>query len=203
MTTALPPAPAFGAAVAVEPHPEVLAFLATRRSASALTLQAPAPDEAQISALLRLASRVPDHGKLAPWRFVILQGGDKATFTDRLEAQAKARGDAQAAAKLGKLRAPPLAIVVISSRKPGSIPEWEQTLSAGAVCTTLLYAALAMGFGANWITDWYSYDREALEVLGASVGEQVAGFVLIGTPREPPLERERPDPTSFVTRWRA
>jgi nitroreductase len=202
VTTALPPAPIFGAPVAIEPQPDVLAFLATRRSASALALQAPAPDEAQVATLLRLASRVPDHGKLAPWRFVVLQGADKATFTDRLEAQAKARGDAQDAVKLGKLRTPPLAIVVISSPKPANIPEWEQALSAGAVCTTLLYAALAMGFGANWITDWYSYDREALEVLGASVGEQVAGFVVIGTPREPPLERERPEPAGLITRWR-
>jgi len=81
---------------------------------------------------------------------------------------------------------------VVASPKPGAIPEWEQLLSAGAVCTTLLYAALAMGYGANWITDWYSYDPEAQQALGLAQGERVAGFLMIGTPREPPLERERP-----------
>jgi nitroreductase len=102
--------------------------------------------------------------------------------------------------KLGKLKTPPLAIAVISSPKPGAIPEWEQLLSAGAVCTNLTYAALAMGYGANWITDWYAYDAEACARLGLSASEKVAGFILIGTPREPPLERERPDPQA-LTSW--
>nr|MCH1932697.1 nitroreductase family protein [Shewanella shenzhenensis] len=88
---------------------------------------------------------------------------------------------------------PPLAVVVVSHVKPGAIPEWEQVLSAGAVCANLLYGALAMGYGANWITDWYSYDAESLAFLGVQPGERVAGFLLIGSAKEPPLERERPD----------
>ena len=105
-------------------------------------------------------------------------------------------------AKLAKLKIPPLAVVVVSSPKPGAaIPAWEQELSAGVVCTNLLYATLAMGFGANWITDWYSYDAEAGAILGLKAGERVAGFVLMGTPREPPLERERPALDPLVTRW--
>jgi nitroreductase len=184
------------------PTPEVLRFLATRRSASAMTLVEPAPSADDLDTLLRLAARVPDHGKLAPWRFVILEGPGKAAFAARLEALALSRDDATAAAKLGKLKIPPLCVAVIASPREASIPAWEQQLSAGAVCATLLYAAQAMGFGANWITDWYAYDAQAAVILGLSQTERVAGFVMIGTPREPPLERERPDAASLTSRWR-
>lgn len=197
----LPPAPDFGAALPTSAHPDVLQFLALRRSAPALTLAEPAPDAAQLADLLRLAARAPDHGKLSPWRFVVLEGATKAAFAQRLEDLATTRGEPQLIAKLGKLKVPPLAIAVISAPKAGAIPEWEQVLSAGVVCTNLLYAALAMGFGANWITDWYSYDADATRILGLEGGERVAGFVLIGTPREPPLERERPDLPPLVTHW--
>jgi nitroreductase len=202
VTAHLPPAPEFGAPIPLTPTPEVLAFLATRRSTSALTLTAPAPGAGELETLLRLATRVPDHGKLSPWRFVILEGEAKARFTGRLEALAVDRGDQTAAAKLAKLKVPPLAIAVISAPKPAAIPQWEQLLSAGAVATTLLYATLAMGYGANWITDWYAYDEAAKAILGLSGDEQVAGFMLIGTPREPALERERPNPDALVSRWR-
>jgi nitroreductase len=201
VTVDLPAPPEFGAPIAAPPVPEVLRFLARRRSTSAVTLVEPAPNADEIDVLLRLATRVPDHGKLAPWRFVILEGSGKARFAARLEALATGRGDATAAAKLGKLKIPPLAIAVVAAPRQAAIPQWEQQLSAGAVCTTLLYAALAMGYGANWITDWYAYDPEARAVLGLSEAEQVAGFILLGTPREPPLERERPDPALLATRW--
>jgi nitroreductase len=203
LTVALPPAPEFGAPIELAPTPEVLRFLALRRSTSAVTLAAPGPGDEELAALLRLATRVPDHGKLAPWRFLILEGADKAAFAERLEALARGRGDATAAAKLAKLRIPPLAVAVISSPREAPIPEWEQILSAGAVCTNLLYGALAMGYGANWITDWYAYDPDATAILGLAARERVAGFILMGTPREPPLERERPDPALLTGRWRA
>jgi len=199
----LPTAPPFGEPVIQAPAPEVLDFLARRRSASALTLGGPGPGPEEIASLIRLAARVPDHGKLAPWRFVLLAGDDKAAFADWLEALAKSRGDARALGKLGKLRAPPLCIAVVSSPRPADIPHWEQVLSAGAVCTTLLYAATAMGFGANWITDWYAYDAEARACLGVAGTEKVAGFILLGSPSEPPRERERPDPAGRVSRWKA
>lgn len=197
----LPPAPDFGAALPLTAAPEVLRFLALRRSTSAVTLAEPAPSADQLADLLRLAARAPDHGKLAPWRFVVLEGAGKAAFAARLEAVAQAQSDAKRAAKLAKLKIPPLAVVVISSPKPGEIPEWEQVLSAGAACTNLVAATLAMGFGANWITDWYSYDADATAILGLQAGERVAGFVMIGTPREPPLERERPALAPLVTYW--
>jgi nitroreductase len=202
VTVVLPPAPQFGAPVPQAPTPEVLRFLATRRSASAVTLAEPAPSADELDVLLRLAARVPDHGKLAPWRFVVLEGPAKAAFAARLEGLALSRRDQTAAAKLGKLKIPPLCVAVIAALREGQIPAWEQELSAGAACATLLYAAQALGYGANWITDWYAYDAEANAILGLSGEEKVAGFILMGTPREPPLERERPDVTALVSHWR-
>ncbi|MFD3263723.1 nitroreductase family protein [Phenylobacterium ferrooxidans] len=202
MTLSLPAAPLFGQPVPQHPAPEVLAFLATRRSASAVTLAEPAPTASELDALLQLAARVPDHGKLAPWRFIILEPAAKAVFADRLEALANSRGDARAAAKLGKLKIPPLCVAVVSRPRAGEIPEWEQLLSAGAVCTTMLYAAQALGYGANWITDWYAYDDEAKAILGLEPAEKVAGYIFLGTPKEPPQERERPDVAALITAWR-
>ena len=102
---------------------------------------------------------------------------------------------------LAKLRNPPLSLAVVSRVTDGKIPAWEQELSAGAVCFTLVLAAQAMGYGANWITDWYAYAPEAAALLGLGEGEQVAGYVHIGTPAEPPLERVRPDVSALTTRW--
>jgi nitroreductase len=201
VTIALPTAPEFGTPVPQTPAPEVLRFLALRRSPSAVTLAEPAPSADDLDLLLRLATRVPDHGKLSPWRFVVLDGEAKAAFAARLEALALSRGDLAAAAKLGKLKVPPLCVAVISSPREGAIPEWEQRLSAGAVCTTLLYATLALGYGVNWITDWYAYDAEANTILGLTGAEKVAGFLMMGTSQEPPLERERPQVAPLVSRW--
>ena len=196
-------APAFGEPLPVKSCSETLTFLARRRSASAATLREPAPNETELRTLLTLATRVPDHGKLAPWRFVVLSGEIKTAFVARLEAVAATRPDGdQLIAKLAKLRIPPLSVAVVSRLAPGKIPEWEQRLSAGAVCTLMLLAAQAMGYGANWITDWYSYDAEATRILGVGEGERVAGFVHIGTPAEPPLERVRPDIGPLVETWR-
>jgi nitroreductase len=202
MTHGVPELPAFGDPLPLAAAPEVLAFLARRRSASALSLSAPGPTAEELADLLRIAARVPDHGKLAPWRFVILEGAGKEAFAARLEALATSRPDsAKLIAKLGKLKTPPLGVAVISRTVEGDIPEWEQLLSAGAVCTTLTYAALAMGYGANWITDWYAYDAEARAVLGLAQTERVAGFVFIGTAAEAPQERVRPDVAALTTRY--
>lgn len=198
----VPPAPEFGAPCPVQPSDETLALLAARRSASAQGLRAPGPDARQLEDLLRLAARVPDHGKLFPWRFVVLEGEAKAAFVARLqEMVARQAAPEKARAVLAKIAAPPLSVAVISSPRPAQIPLWEQQLSAGAVCMTMLVAAEAMGFGANWITDWYAVDPEATALLGVRDGEQVAGFVHIGTASEAPLERVRPEMASVVERW--
>jgi len=200
----VPDAPDFGEAAPIEASPETLAFLARRRSASALTLTTPAPTEGELATLLRLATRVPDHGKLFPWRFVVLQGEAKARFIAGLEAIAQSRADGdRLIAKLGKIKAPPLTLAVISrAPKAGEIPEWEQRLSAGAVCMTLIIAAQAMGYGANWITDWYAYDERARTLLGLEPHERVAGFVHLGACKDTPLERVRPEVEALVTEWK-
>lgn len=198
-------APEFGEPLPVTPSPPVIDFLARRRSASAQALAAPGPSPAEIDDLLALAARVPDHGKLSPWRFVVLEGADKAAFVAVAERRAAQRPDAdKAAGALVKLRNPPVSVVVVSSTVPGhKIPEWEQVLSVGAVCMTLCAAAQASGWGANWITDWYSEDPAILSLLNVREGERVAGFIHLGTAAEPPLERVRPDLSAITTRWRA
>jgi nitroreductase len=202
VTHGIPQQPAFGDALPPTASEEVLAFLARRRSAPALTIGAPAPSEAELRDLLTISARVPDHGKLAPWRFIVLDTEGKAAYAARLEAIAQGRPDAtKLIAKLGKLKAPPLGVAVVSRVVPGDIPDWEQLLSAGAVCTTLTYAATAMGYGANWITDWYSYDDQAKAALGLAPDEKVAGFIFIGTPTEAPLERARPDVAALTSRY--
>jgi nitroreductase len=197
-----PPSPRFGDVVPLAPSAETLAFLARRRSASALALREPGPTPAELSALLTLAARAPDHGKLSPWRFVVLRGEAKAAFVARLEAIAAARDDAgKALAKLGKIRVPPVTVAVISRVVAGEIPDWEQRLSAGAVCAQLVIAAQALGYGANWITDWYAYDADAGRLLGLEDGELIAGYIHLGTAAEAPMERVRPDMAAIVEVW--
>jgi nitroreductase len=167
-----------------------------------MALTTPGPSADEIQTLLTLGARAPDHGKLAPWRFVVIDGEAKADFVTRLEVIAASRPEsANLLAKLSKLRVPPLTVAVISRYVAGKIPEWEQRLSAGAVCAQLLMASQALGYGANWITDWYAYDPDALTLLGVVEGEKVAGFIHIGTPTEAPLERVRPELQSLVTVW--
>jgi nitroreductase len=178
-----------------------LALLARRRSSSAQTLRAPGPTPAQLDDLLRLAARVPDHGKLNPWRFVVIEGASKAQLVERLtELAALQANPTKAVAALAKLSAPPTTVMVVFSPKPPVKPLWEQELSAGAVCMTLLIAAEAMGLGANWITDWYAYEEQVRPVLGLQAGEQVAGFIHLGQPEDAPLERVRPDLSELKSR---
>jgi len=200
-----PPPPGFGQPLPVLPSSEVVSFLAYRRSASASTLGAPGPDPAPLEGMLRLAARVPDHGKLAPWRFIVLEGADKDAFGSRLLALAHDRPDPEKAiAALGKFNPAPLAVAVVSRVTPGhKVPEWEQVLSAGAASYNLLLAAQAMGFGANWITDWYSFDPGVAALLELEPNDRLAGFVYIGIPTAAPLERVRPDLSAVVKRWRA
>lgn len=191
--------PEFGEPLPVAASPDTLALLARRRSSSAPMLTAPGPTPEQVEELLRLAVRVPDHGRLSPWRFLIFEGEAKAAYVEGLRRIAGEQGFADAS--LVKASAPPLSIAVISRPVAGAIPIWEQELSAGSVCMTLLIAAQAMGFGANWITDWYAVEPKAVAWLGLSEGEQLAGFIHLGTSAEPPLERVRPNVEALVEHW--
>ncbi len=182
------------------PSSEMLHRLATRRSAPAQALTAPGPDAAQIADILTLAARTPDHGKLFPWRFVVMGPASRAEIAERLAVMAVAKSlPGKAVAVLAKLTAAPTTILVISTAAPGPKPVWEQELSAGAVCMNVEHAASALGFSSSWITDWYSYDADALPLFGVKDGEKVAGFVHIGTATEAPLERVRPDVSALTT----
>ncbi|HVL40524.1 MAG TPA: nitroreductase [Brevundimonas sp.] len=181
------------------PSAELRTRLATRRSTPAQALAAPGPSADQIADILRIGARTPDHGKLFPWRFVVLGPKTRADIAARLEPMAERRPDPKKArAVLAKLVNPPVTILVISTPTLGhKVPVWEQELSAGAVCMNLSHAANALGFATNWITDWYAY--EAPEMFGVGEGEKIAGFIHIGAAAEPPLERPRPDMTERVT----
>jgi len=173
---------------------EVLARLAVRRSASAQLLIAPGPSEAEIEQILHLGARTPDHGKLFPWRFVVLGPQSRADLSEALAALAETQGRIDKdLAVLAKLANPPLTIMVVSTPIQGhKVPVWEQQLSAGAVCMNIEHAADALGYSASWITDWYSYDPAAVALFGVQDGETIAGFIHIGTLTEAPLERPRP-----------
>jgi len=205
----VPDAPQFGEELApAHPSVETLALLASRRSTVANKMKGPGPNEAQLAGLLRLAMRVPDHGKLAPWRFIIFEGDARAKFGAVLR---NVTADANADAPLELLdfeeqrfmRAPTVVAVISRVTANHKIPEWEQVLSAGAVCQNLLIGASAMGFAAQWITEWYAFDETVARALGLERGERVAGYVYIGSAEEPPRERARPDAADRVTRWEA
>ena len=179
---------------------ELLNRLSTRRSAPAQTLTVPGPNPDEVAEILRLGARTPDHGKLFPWRFVVMGPVTRADLAERLSALAVRQGlGGKAQAVLAKLTAAPVSILVVSTAAPGPKPVWEQELSSGAVCMNIEHAADALGFSASWITDWYSYDDDALPLLGVQKDEKVAGFVHIGTATEPLLERVRPDVAAITT----
>jgi nitroreductase len=187
-----------------DPNAAALEFLLNRRSRPAKTLGLPVPDRATLDTLLTAAARTPDHGKLEPWRFVVLEKGAMPRLAAIAETRGAALGlDAEKIAKgRGQFDQGHLAVAVIEVQKPSEkIPPLEQTYSAGAVCLALLNAALAAGWGANWLTGWPSHDREFMtEALGLADHERVAGFVHIGTETSAPPERPRPD-VSALTTW--
>ena len=181
-------------------------LLRTRRSVPAINLGEPGPDSGQLHELLTIASRVPDHGKLVPWRFIVYSGDAAARAGARLAelwlAQGNGDDEARLAQERNRLSQAPLVVGVVSrAAAHPKIPEWEQTLSAGAACMALVTASHAMGFAAQWLTGWIAYDAEATAFLGLEEGERFAGFIHIGTPTTPPVERPRPDLDEIVTTW--
>jgi len=186
--------------------PDALDLLKTRRSVKPMELGGPAPSAAEIETLLTIAARVPDHGKLAPWRFILFEGEARLKAGETISSVFRAdRADAtpdQIDFERKRLARAPLVVAVVSRAGPHvKIPEWEQQLSAGAAAMNLVNAAYALGFAASWITEWYAYDRRVLDALGLSPNERIAGFVHIGRPAKPPEERDRPKLADIVTRF--
>jgi nitroreductase len=177
--------------------------LLTRRSTSVRDLIAPAPSNAQIESILRVATRVPDHGKLCPWRLVVLDAQGAQKLGEQAAAIFEARTPdatpAQVEAERQRFARAPLCIAVLSTPVRGTKPIWEQQLSAGAVCMNMLHAAHALGYGGKWLTEWVAYEPSILEALGGIPGDdQIAGFIYFGSKALETPDRERPDLTALV-----
>lgn len=183
-------------------RPDVMDFLLNRRSRPAKTLTGPAPDRAALLPILTAAARTPDHGKLEPWRFIVLEGDALARLADLTARRGRDRDEPEdklAKAVASFTGAPLVVAVVAASVESTKVPLIEQHLSAGAVCLALVNAALASGWGANWLTGWMATDTAWLaEGLSVSDGDFVAGFIHIGTETTPPPDRPRPDLDAIV-----
>lgn len=185
--------------------PDTLALLARRRSAKPHFLAEPGPTPAQTDAILRLASRTPDHGKLTPWRFIVFEGEARARAGEALAAAMEQSGEATeetvAALRGAFLRSPTVVVVVSRAQPHFKIPEWEQILAVGAVSYAVLLAAHAFGFGSVWLTGWPTYNAGARTALGLAESEQIAAITYLGTQTEAQPERVRPDMDAIITRY--
>lgn len=187
----------------------VLDMLKRRRSVTAAKLGSPGPDARVLSEILEIAARVPDHKRLAPWRFLTFQGDTRAAFGAVLERicieeEVEPPSEMRLETERGRfVRAPVVVAVIANPQIPSVVPEWEQTLSTGAVCLNLCLAANAQGFATSWITEWYAFSPGVAKALHLGENERVAGFIYIGTAREAPSERERPVLSEIVQEWRS
>lgn len=187
-------------------------YLSSRRTIPSAHLSAPGPDEQQCNDILTLASRTPDHGKLAPWRFILIAGTARQTLSEFCVARQKAvaQGEERSLtdAEIEKTattftKAPLIVVLVSTAADHPKIPLWEQELAAGAVGMNLLHASNALGFSAQWLSAWMAYDPTICTKLGLSGTERIAGFFHIGTAQEGPVERARPDISDITTHWSA
>lgn len=182
-----------------------LSLLSTRRSGKPRDLVAPAPDAAQLQQILEIAARTPDHGKLAPWRFVIVPADKRAALAETITAAYRAERPQAARLEIEALeqfatQAPALVVVLSSPKVESHIPLWEQQLSAGAACMNLLHAAHALGFAGGWLTGWAAYSDAVRDAFGAEP-ERIAGYIFLGTPAKQLEERPRPDPQKIISTW--
>lgn len=182
-----------------------LSLLATRRSGKPRDLVAPGPDADQLRAMIAIAARTPDHGKLAPWRFVIVPGEQRDRLAEVITTAYRAERPEAARLEIESLeqfahQAPALVVVLSSPRPESHIPLWEQELSAGAAAMNLLHAAHAMGFAAGWLTGWSAYSDAVRDAFGAAP-ERIVGFVFIGSPAKQLEERPRPDLSKIISVW--
>ncbi len=186
--------------------PDALDLLKTRKSISAPFLSAPPPSDAELAEILTIASRVPDHGKLTPWRFILFKGeaGRKAgqALAKLFAAKNPEADETKLEEERKRLAQAPLVVAVVSRAAPHpKIPEFEQLLSAGNAAMNVVLAAHALGYAAQWTTGWIAYDEEAGRILGLKPGEHFVGFIHIGTPTAPPTDRPRPSFADVVSEW--
>jgi nitroreductase len=191
---------------AAHPCDETINLLRLRRSTAADLMTDPGPDAAELQSILQIAARVPDHRRVCPYRFIVFEGAGRAAAGEILaRAFAANEPDSEAeridAERRRFSRAPVVVAVVSVVDRTHRTPEWEQILTAGAVCQTMLIAASAHGYAAQWITEWCAYDRAVLSGFGLAPGERIAGYIYIGTAREMPLERQRPDASTLIRRF--
>lgn len=191
---------------AAHPNQQMLTCLRLRRSTPADFMLEPGPDAVVLQDMLTIAARVPDHRRVVPFRFIVFEGKARETFGEALERAYVANEPEAEESRIEKernrfMRAPVVVAVISSVNREHRTPEWEQILSAGAACQNLLLAASAHGFAAQWITEWYAYDKRIRQALALQSHEQVAGFVYIGTAREDPKERARPDMETIVQNY--
>jgi nitroreductase len=193
------------------PPVDPMDLLATRRSVAMTMLTEPGPTPEELRRMLTVAARVPDHGALEPWRFIVIEGEARLKAGERLAPIFVAENTTMEPEKREKFAGviarifthAPLTVIVASRVDPTArIPVWEQELSSGAVCMNLLHAANALGFAGSWLTGWPTYSKEAHRALGVRQSEKIAGMLPIGTPKELPPDRRRPDIDTLVTRWR-
>ncbi|WP_455403161.1 nitroreductase family protein [Rhodopseudomonas parapalustris] len=185
---------------------DVISFLETRRSVKPREMTGPGPSPDQLETILTIGARVPDHGKIAPWRFIVFEGDARArageVIADVFARKNPGATAAEIAAEKARLLEAPLVIAVVSSPKPHpKVPVWEQELSAGASCMNIVSAATALGYGANWLTGWIAFDPEVLSGLGLRGDEKLAGFIHIGTRQKDIEDRPRPTLSEVVTRF--
>ena len=186
--------------------PDALELLKIRRSVKPREMIAPGPSPAELDTILTIGARVPDHGKLTPWRFIVFEG-DARVRAGELIAKVFAAKNPQATpdeieVEKKRLTDAPLVIGVVSFTRPHpKVPPWEQELSAGASAMNIVTAATALGYGACWLTGWFAFDRDVLEALGLKADEKLAGFIHIGTPSKPSEDRPRPALSELVTRF--
>lgn len=183
---------------------KLIDYLAVRRSIPAFQMSEPGPTTDELEQILTLAVRVPDHGKIAPWRFVVYRGEERGRIGEELLAMAVQKNpdlsEEMVNVERTRFTRAPVVIAVVSTAAPHvKIPEWEQVMSAGAVCLNLLMAANAVGFVSNWLTEWFAYDERAYPLLGIKPGEKVAGFIHVGSTTFPAVERPRPALADVVT----
>lgn len=181
----------------------VIDFMLGRLSPPIQELAAPAPSDDEIATMIKVAAHVPDHGRMTPWRFILYRGEARIEIGERLAALAAEREGPLNEVRLDKERTrfsrAPLVIGVVSSpRENPKIPDWEMTLSGGAAAMSLVFAANALGYASNWITNWYAYDEEGRRILGLAPHERVIGFVHIGTFRGTVTDRRRPDAAAIA-----